>query len=182
MRFNGLCLTVLFCMGAIPEFVSGQEFTTPEAIAAKKVYEAELEKLQKRYSDALAAAGKTAKKNGAIEEVDRIRNVRVQIATGRNDDPVVGARERMTRTKWTFNRPGKPNSLDFLPDRVVNLGSGGAGVWQMLEAQVGAIKLQNGRTGEYELFLFELDEQFKQFRVMAFGRIKTDFTVGRKIK
>jgi hypothetical protein len=171
-------LVIIYFVLSAPAY--SQEFTTPDAIAAKEAYEAELKQLRRKYSKELVAAAKTAKAVGAAEEVERIKEVRSLLRGGLKDDAVAIARSTLAPSNWTFNRPKKPNTLSFLEDGVVKLQTGKTGVWRMLEPQVAAMRFRQRTTDN--MFLVEFNEEFTQFSVLAYGPIKTDFRTGQKIK
>ncbi len=47
----------------------------------------------------------------------------------------------------------------------------------MLEPRVAVMRMRH-RIRPDEIFLFQFDEEFTQFEVVAYGPIKTDFTLG----
>lgn len=169
-----------------------EDFKTKEAIAAEKKYEDALDAAQKAYDEATAkaradylaeldAAAKTAVDAEKLDEVVRIKRAKDNLSKEEQGDPIVAARKRVMGKRYTFNRPGSPNQLHFLAGGKVRVKTGGSGVWEMVEPNVGVMKLGRGG-GKWDIFLFRFDKSFTKFEILAYVPTKTKYTVGRKVR
>jgi hypothetical protein len=97
-------------------------------------------------------------------------------------DPLAAARSKVAGTTWSFDRPAKreTNRMTFHK----------SGIWQTSVPQKGHWILATERmvicsfrgTGRDEVFVFDFDEDYKNYDVRAFGDIPTKFVAGRRLK
>lgn len=161
---------------------AAQDFKSSEAKAAEEKFQQSLKTAQDAYIEDLESAAKSALAADNLDEAVLIKETIEDLKSqqkGDRGDPVVQLRRRLRNTAWTFNRPGKPETIRFLSHNRVQKVAGNRmaeGVWESLEKTVAIAKFNEN------LFIFVFDENVRAFRVTAFGPVKTDYTVGKRIR
>lgn len=176
-------LTILAILTTFSATAVSQEFTTPDAIAAKKKYETQLSELRKQYSAELAAASIVADRNGASEEVARIKQIRLSLTRRSGDDAVAGGRGQLEHSRWTFERVPILKSrgdhiYEFKPESdVVILPQKATVKWYMLDPHL--VMVRTGPT----VFFLQFDQKYSTFRVDgAFAKTKSSWGGGKRLK
>jgi len=88
-------------------------------------------------------------------------------------------RAKVTDTKWTFNRPKRPDTIEFLGDRVVKTGGGLDGVWEVIDERIVVAKWKQNN----DLTLYMFNEDFDEYKIKIHSlNTNHNFAVGRRVR
>lgn len=157
------------------EAINAQKAYLSEIAAAKKRFEEESKAARSRYIESLIEAAKIVVESGDLNEVVKIRNEKTRIERKIPETTPQEIAGQIGGTTWTYNRPGRPSTISFQEDGTIGPGSHYNGKWNMIETDLIAV-----RSGK-NIFLYRLDSNRNEFRVSAYGRVRTEWSVGKRI-
>ena len=184
MRMRPLLLIAFVGTGICADVSAQQpnpdEFKTAAARNAELKFLKALRSARDDYIKDLESAAKAAVTDDNLDEAVRIKrrieDLKSQQTFDRGD-AVVQLRRKLRNTTWTYNRPDKPETIQFLPKNRATLGTRGTtGVWEAIDSRAAIVNFDE------TMFLFNFDDKVNAYSIRAFGPVKTHYTTGKRIR
>ena len=188
-RSETLALLFVFACCASARSQDTQVFRNKEAREAQKAYLSDIAAAQKRfeedskaararYVESLVEAAKIIVDSGDLDEVTVIKKDKTVIKKDKIEsafitNSLIDLRQRLRGTTWTFNRPGKDDSITFNNDGTVSVSRTKSidghpqGKWWVVDEQLVCVRVVD------VVFFFRFDDKFAKYNVlMGFKRIE----------
>ena len=191
LRFQLTAATLCICIAFTSRFAKAAEEEplpppqTPGIAEALAEYQAACDQARAAFVKKLRETEQKAKSDGNNDEVARLEQWLKRTAAAEafpELDPLADARAKLAGSSWTFDRPARKDTNRMTFHK--------GGVWQTTVPQKGHWVLATDRMvicsyhakQRDELFVFDFDEEFKTYKVRAFGDVATQFVSGRRAK